>query len=110
MSDACCAAAPADPTPAPADDERLAALAKALAHPHRVYILRFLLAQRACFAGEIADQLPVAASTVSEHLRILRAAGLVKGEVDGPRRCYCVDPDGVAALRGLVGGLCGGVS
>lgn len=91
-----------------ADDERLAALCKALAHPHRVTILRFLLAQRACLAGELVDLLPIAASTVSEHLRVLRAAGLVKGEVDGPRRCYCVDPEGVAALRGLVGGLTGG--
>ncbi len=108
MTDACCTVAPAAFTAAPADDERLAALCKALAHPHRVHILRFLVAQRSCFAGEIADQLPVAASTVSEHLRILRAAGLVKGEVDGPRRCYCVDSDGVDALRGLVGGLTGG--
>jgi ArsR family transcriptional regulator len=80
-------------------------LAKALAHPHRVAILRFLLAQQTCFAGEIAEQLPVAASTVSQHLAQLKAAGLVKGEVDGPRRCYCVDPEALAQLLALVGAL-----
>jgi ArsR family transcriptional regulator len=89
----------------PADDERLAALARALGHPHRVHILRFLLAQQACFAGEIAEQLPVAASTVSQHLTLLREAGLVRGEVEGPRRCYCVEPEAVAALKALVAAL-----
>lgn len=89
----------------PEQDERIAAFCKALAHPHRVHILRFLLAQRACFAGEIADQLPVAASTVSQHLAHLKESGLVKGEVDGPRRCYCVDPDALALLKQLVGDL-----
>jgi ArsR family transcriptional regulator len=89
----------------PADDERLAALARALGHPHRVHILRFLLAQQACFAGEIAEQLPVAASTVSQHLTLLREAGLVRGEVEGPRRCYCVEPAAVAALKALVAAL-----
>lgn len=87
------------------DDERLATFCKALGHPHRVHILRFLLAQRACFAGEIAEQLPLAASTVSQHLGQLKEAGLVKGEVDGPRRCYCVDPDALTLLKQLVEGL-----
>lgn len=89
----------------PEQDERLAALCKALAHPHRVYILRFLLAQRSCFAGEIADQLPLAASTVSQHLHHLKESGLVKGEVDGPRRCYFVDPQVLALLKQLVEAL-----
>jgi ArsR family transcriptional regulator len=89
----------------PDGDARLAALCKALAHPHRVHILRFLLAQQTCFAGEIADQLPVAASTVSQHLKQLRDAGLVQGEVDGPRRCYCVNAEALAALKALVGDL-----
>lgn len=89
----------------PEHDDQLAALCKALAHPHRVHIVRFLLAQRACFAGEIADQLPVAASTVSQHLAQLKESGLVKGEVDGPRRCYCVDPDALALLKRLVEAL-----
>ena len=86
-------------------DERLAELCRALAHPHRVFILRFLLNQRACFAGEIAEQLPVAASTVSQHLTQLKDAGLIKGEVDGPRRCYSVAPEALAQLQQLVGAL-----
>jgi ArsR family transcriptional regulator len=89
----------------PADDERLATYCKALAHPHRVHILRFLIAQRACFAGEIALQLPIAPSTVSQHLALLREAGLIQGEVDGPRRCYCVAPEALSALQRLVQAL-----
>jgi ArsR family transcriptional regulator len=103
--DACCEQPTAAFEPRPDDDERLAALCRALAHPHRVHILRFLLAQRNCFAGEIAEQLPVAASTVSQHLTHLREAGLVKGEVDGPRRCYCVDPEVLGALKALMEAL-----
>jgi len=91
----------ADPT----SDARLAELCKALAHPHRVHILRFLIAQETCFAGAIVDQLPVAPSTVSQHLSHLKAAGLVQGEVDGPRRCYCVAPDVLDELRTLVAAL-----
>jgi ArsR family transcriptional regulator len=104
-TDACCTASPAPFTSDPEQDARLAALCKALAHPHRVHILRFLLAQQTCFAGEIADQLPVAASTVSQHLKQLRASGLIQGEVDGPRRCYCVAPDVLADLKALVQAL-----
>lgn len=89
----------------PLDDARLAALCKALAHPHRVTILRFLGAQQSCFAGEIAEQLPIAASTVSQHLTQLKAAGLITGEVDGPRRCYCVAPGVLAELKRLVATL-----
>ncbi len=83
-------------------DEELAALAKAVAHPVRLQILRLLSARSACVCGEIVDLLPLAQSTVSEHLRILKAAGLVKGEVEGPRVCYCLDPQGIARLKKLV--------
>ena len=88
-------------------DARLAALCKALAHPHRVRILRVLRAMGSdrCYAGDIADQLPIAASTVSQHLRILRDAGLIQGEVEGPRRCYCVAPGALAELQAAVGAL-----
>lgn len=105
MDRSCCATEAAPFVPKPADDERLAELCRALAHPHRVFILRFLLNQRACFAGEIAEQLPVAASTVSQHLTQLKDAGLIKGEVDGPRRCYSVAPEALAQLQQLVGAL-----
>lgn len=102
--DRCCAD-PAAWTPQPEEDERLAALCRALAHPHRVHIVRFLLAQRACFAGEIAEQLPLAASTVSQHLAILKEVGLVAGEVDGQRRCYGVAPAALDELKRLVAAL-----
>jgi len=87
------------------EDQKMAALCRALAHPYRIHILRFLLSQNACFAGEIADQLPIAASTVSQHLKLLKQSGLVKGEVDGARRCYCVDPQVLALLKQLVEAL-----
>ena len=67
---ACLPAAPLDPTADP--DEELARLAQALGHPARVRILRFLLEQRECFAGAIVDHLPLAQSTVSQHLKVLR--------------------------------------
>lgn len=95
-----------DQAPAEAiDDERLAALCRALGHPHRVAILRFLLAQESCFAGEIAERLPIAASTVSQHLTQLREAGLIRGEVDGPRRSYCFEPAALSALKLMVAAL-----
>ena len=101
----CCQAEAGDFAPRAEDDERLAALCRALGHPHRVFIVRFLLAQRACFAGEIADALPVAPSTVSQHLARLREAGIITGETDGPRRCYQVAPEALSALRALLEGL-----
>lgn len=103
--DSCCSQITTRLEPSPEADERLATFCKALAHPHRVHILRFLIAQQACFAGEIADQLPLAASTVSQHLRHLKDAGLIKGEVDGPRRCYCVAPGALALFKHLVEAL-----
>ena len=103
--DDCCSQTTASFEPRPEADAQLATYCKALAHPHRVHILRFLIAQESCFAGEIADQLPIAASTVSQHLGHLKDAGLVKGEVDGPRRCYCVDPEALVRLKALVDAL-----
>ena len=84
-----------------ADDE-LAALAKALGHPARVRILRLLMRQGACRCGDLVDELPLAQSTVSQHLRVLREAGLVRGEVDGARACYCASDRAVRRLRALV--------
>lgn len=86
-------------------DADLAALAWAVAHPARVRILRILLARTACVCGELVDQMPLAQSTVSQHLKILKEAGLVQGEIDGPKVCYCVNADGLARLKRLVGGL-----
>ena len=87
------------------DDEQLAGMAKALGHPLRVRIVRLLLERQTCMTGDLVAELPVAQSTVSEHLRILREAGLVRGEIEGPRTSYCVSPDGLAALRQALGAL-----
>jgi ArsR family transcriptional regulator len=78
------------------------AAAKALGHPIRVKILRFLLERDDCMAGEIVEELPVAQSTVSQHLKVLREAGLIYGEVDGVRICYCADPGRVEHLRNML--------
>jgi ArsR family transcriptional regulator len=86
-------------------DEELAALAKAIGHPARIAILRILAKRTTCACGEIVEGLPLAQSTVSEHLRILKEAGLVVGEVDGPRVSYCVDPNALSRLKRLVEGL-----
>ncbi len=86
----------------------LAVLAKAVGHPTRVRILRLLLAREACFCGEIVDQLPLAQATVSQHLKVLKEAGLIQGEIDGPRTCYCAARDRLAELHALVGGLLDG--
>ena len=83
----------------------LATLARALGHPARVRILKVLLSKDTCIAGELSEELPLAASTVSQHLKALKQAGLIKGEVDGPRRCYCIDRAALDQLKELVAAL-----
>lgn len=75
-----------------AQDIRIAELGKALSHPARVAILKLLAKRQACICGDIVDELPLSQSTVSQHLKELKNAGLIKGEIDGPRVCYCIDP------------------
>jgi ArsR family transcriptional regulator len=91
--------------PSARNDEALASLAWAVAHPIRVRILRLLLARESCVCGELVELLPVAQSTVSQHLKIMKEAGLIQGEVDGPKICYCVDAAGLAKLKKLVAEL-----
>jgi len=86
-------------------DAELAALAKALGHPARVQIMRLLVRRNACICGDIVDELPLAQSTVSQHLKVLKEAGLIRGEIDGPRVCYCVEPRTLRRLKALVGSL-----
>jgi ArsR family transcriptional regulator len=93
------------PVEGDAADEELATLAKALGHPARVKIMRLLVHRDACVCGDIVDELPLAQSTVSQHLKVLKDAGLVRGDIDGPRVCYCVEPRGLRRLRALVGAL-----
>src|SRR5215212_4944894 len=87
-----------------ADDEELSRLAWALAHPARVKILR-ILRGRACVCGEIVEALPLAQSTVSQHLKTLKEAGIVQGEVEGPKVCYCIAPKALQRLKELVAAL-----
>ena len=85
--------------------EQMAALAWAIAHPARVRIVRLLISRNACVCGEIVDEMPLAQSTVSQHLKILKESGLVQGEVDGPKMCYCINPEKLAALKSLIASL-----
>lgn len=85
--------------------EDLAKLTWALAHPARVRIVRLLLNRTSCVCGEIVDEMPLAQSTVSQHLKILKETGLVQGEIDGPRVCYCINQNALERLKKLVAGL-----
>lgn len=78
---------------------RLAGWAKALSHPARLQILQVLAQRGTCICGDIVDELPLAQASVSRHLKVLKEVGLIRGEIDGPRICYCLDPDAIDALR-----------
>ncbi len=82
--------------------EDLAKLSWALAHPARVRIVRLLLNRTSCMCGEIVEEMPLAQSTVSQHLRILKETGLVQGETDGPRVCYCINKTAMQKLKKLI--------
>lgn len=86
-------------------DEELAALARAVGHPVRVQILRLLARRSACICGDIVGELPLAQSTVSQHLKVLKDSRLIRGEVDGPRSSYCVEPRTLRRFKALLGGL-----
>jgi predicted transcriptional regulator len=85
--------------------EQLARFCKALAHPARVHILEFLGTVDACICGDIVEQLPLAQSTVSQHLKVLKEAGLIQGTIDGPRTCYCVNRQALAVFKALMAQL-----
>lgn len=72
-------------------DNKIAKYAKALAHPARIAILQLLIKKQACICGDIVDELPLSQSTVSQHLKELKEAGLIKGDVEGVKICYCID-------------------
>lgn len=81
---------------------QIARVAKALGHPARVSIVAFLMAREGCVAGDIVDEVGLAQSTVSEHLRILKAAGLITGAIEHPRICYSLNPEAIAPLHALL--------
>ena len=74
-------------------DNRIATYAKALAHPARVAILKLLIQRQACICGDIVDELPLSQSTVSQHLKELKEAGIIKGDITGAKVCYCIDEE-----------------
>jgi ArsR family transcriptional regulator len=86
-------------------DADLALLAKALGHPARVRILRLLLSRDARYCGQIVDEVPLAQATVSQHLKVLKDAGLVTGEIEGLRTCYCASRERVVEAHELLGSL-----
>jgi ArsR family transcriptional regulator, arsenate/arsenite/antimonite-responsive transcriptional repressor len=73
--------------------EQLARYAKALGHPVRVYIMELLSSQSCCFSGDLAEDLPIARSTLSQHLKELKAAGLIQGTIEYPKIRYCVNKE-----------------
>jgi ArsR family transcriptional regulator len=85
--------------------KRSAIIAKALGHPARIAILKILADQTTCFCGDITDILPLAQSTVSQHLKVLKSAGLITGEVEGVKTCYCLNPNGIKELKSTLSEL-----
>lgn len=87
------------------EEQALAAMAKALSHPARVAILKELAKRQTCVCGEIVQVIPLAQSTVSQHLKELLAAGLIKGTVDGVKSCYCLNPEAFQRLESILTGF-----
>lgn len=83
-------------------ENRLAKYAKALSHPARIAILKLLISRQACICGDIVDELPLSQSTVSQHLKELKVAGLIKGDIEGVRVCYCIDEKEWEQARALL--------
>ncbi len=80
-------------------DEDIALIAKALSHPARIQIIRLLLSKKTCIGGDIVDVVGLAQSTVSEHLRILKASGVITGEITRPRVCYSLNPSRLGPVK-----------
>lgn len=87
------------------EQEQLARFAKALAHPARVAILQFLAQRSNCYFGDIHEELPIAKATVSQHLKELKDAGLIQGEIETPKVKYCINPDNWALAREMLDGF-----
>lgn len=85
--------------------DRLVGMFKALGNPVRFDILKFLLTHPGCITGDIVQFLPLAQSTVSQHLKVLRQAGWIHGEIEGPATCYCLDVENIAWFRRTVGAV-----
>lgn len=84
---------------------QLATMLKALGHPARVAIIEYLLKVNTCICGDIVNELPLAQPTVSQHLKELKNAGIIKGSVEGTSICYCIDEEAVALLKAYFGNM-----
>jgi len=87
------------------DETRAVQYLRALANPVRFRIVQLLAARSECVTGDLVDELPLAQSSVSEHLKVLKDAGIVQGTVEGPYRCYCLLPEAMKFLRDLFDGF-----
>ena len=83
----------------------LAQIAKALGHPARIAIVQYLVKARSCVCGDIVDELPLSQSTISQHLKELKNAGLIKGTIDGPSVCYCINTEVWQEAKEAMAGL-----
>jgi ArsR family transcriptional regulator len=88
-----------------ADEERLMHMMKALGNPARMQIVRYLSENPQCITGDIVDALPLAQATVSQHLKVLRDAGVICGTIEGPAMCYCLDCENMAWFKERVNAL-----
>lgn len=88
-----------------ADEMRLMRMMKALGHPARMQIVRYLSEHPQCITGDLVEVLPLAQATVSQHLKVLREAGIICGTIDGPATCYCLCDEAVAWFKARIGGL-----
>ena len=89
-------------------DNRIAGYARALGHPARIAILRILIRRETCICGDLVDDLPLSQSTVSQHLKALKEAGLIKGDIEGTRVCYCIDGKAWREAQSCLSGLFSG--
>jgi len=81
----------------------LAVLFKAMSHPARIAIIQYLLSVESCICGDIVNELPLAQPTVSQHLKELKNAGIIKGNIEGTAICYCLNPDTIELLEKYFG-------
>ena len=89
------------------EQEQIARFAKAMGHPARMAILQFLLRQETCFLGDIHEELPIAKATVSQHLKELKEAGLIQGEIEAPKVKYCINKENWALAQKMFAGFFG---
>ncbi len=83
-------------------EQKIAELCKALGHPARIAIINFLIKKRECICSDVVNELPLSQSTVSQHLKELKKAGLISGNIDGPRVCYCIDQKRWSEAGGII--------